>query len=126
MLQCCPASSTSPCGFAPDESPPSLPVPARRTYSARSRSECPGPPVPSSTQLLERLCEARALTELAAFLRRGVELAGRDGLVALDAELRAERTRFLDRLLNELFSHQTSLTFTPRRLTTTDGFCSPA
>src|SRR5215472_10386034 len=69
-------------------------------------------------QLLERLRQARALAELAAFGSCGVEFLGRDGLIALDAELRAERAWLRDRFLNPLLGHAylPFLTGTPRFL----------
>src|SRR5215831_20561610 len=69
-------------------------------------------------QLLERLRESCALAELAALLGRGIELLGRNRLVARHAELRAQRTGLLDRRLDPVLAghHLPFLMGTPRFL----------
>src|SRR5215471_5295330 len=66
--------------------------------------------------LLQRLGEPGALSELAALLRRGRQLLGWDRVIALHAELRAERAGFFDRALNPLAAghHLPFFTGTPR------------
>src|SRR5215831_3507479 len=100
----------------------------------RARSSAPAPSElwasfsPLLPQLLERLRQARTLAELAAFGSCGVEFLGRDGLVALDAELRAERAWLRDRFLNPLLGHAylPFLTGTPRFLSSALSRAEPS